>query len=463
MKNKSLIFSIFLVFVIVLSVSAISAQDVNDTISATNEETVIGDTEQVSGTVSGDVDVVTENPWNTTGELSYDIPADAKTIKSADVYVNVYSGSAKNTYGANANITITAGNGVKFYNESLWIEEGSTDGTVYTVNDHTTKCYSDYMIHYNVTGLLNGLNGTNLKINVDTFKMENKSFDGRIKLIGLVLAYDDGDNDILRYWVNDNQIWTNSNTTLTFDTSELTDVLSMYLTNVALSGQDATYMLNGEFLTDAEHKSGNYYQYNKWDVTDYFSSGKKTEFTAIGTAGSYGVSYKNALSVLTAKPGAIQASVSLASERRNSNLDIVYPGTFNQFTIKVNTNKNGKYVVKLLADGVVVNSTEVYINSSSTPITLNDNTIRPVNYTTISTGASGSYNKVNYTAQLLLKDELVSESSIDAVILYNGYLSKEYAYPNTGLESFLNATISGDIVIEVSGAYASGTANRVDT
>ena len=251
MKNKSLIFSIFLVFIIVLSVSAISAQDVNDTISTTDEETVIGDAEQVSGTVSGDVDVATENPWNTTGELSYDIPADAKTIKSADVYVNVYGGSAKNTHGANANISISTANGNESYSESLWTEDGSADGTVYTLNNHTTKCYSDYMIHYDVTSLLNGLNGTNLKIKVDTFKMENKTFDGRIKLMGLVLAYDDGDNDIVNYWVNDNQIWTNSNTTLIFDTSALTEVLDMSLTNIALSSQDATYLLNGEFLTDA--------------------------------------------------------------------------------------------------------------------------------------------------------------------------------------------------------------------
>ena len=462
MKNKSLIFSIFLVFIIVFSVSAISAQDVDNAIS-TSEETVIGDTEQVSGTVSGDVDVATENPWSTSGELSYDIPSDAKTIKSADVYVNVYGGSAKNTYGANANVSISTANGNESYSESLWSEDGSSDGTVYTVNNHTTKCYSDYMIHYDVTNLLNGLNGTNLKIKVDTFKMENKSFDGRIKLIGLVLAYDDGDNDIINYWVNDNQIWTNSNTTLIFDTSALANVLDMSLTNIALSSQDATYLVNGEFLTDAEHKSGNYYQYNKWDIADYFNSSKKTEFTAIGTAGSYGVSYKNVLSVLTAKPGAVRASVSLASERKNSNLDIVYPATFNQFTINVNTNKNGKYVIKLLADGNVVNSTEVYINSSSEKITLIDETIRPADNTTVSTGASGSYNKVNYTAQLFLKDELLNESSINAAILYNGYLPKEYAYPNNGLKSFLNVTISGDIVIDVAGAYASGTANRVDT
>ena len=447
---------------IVLSIGAISAQDADAAIASSGDEIAVGDSEPSSGSVSGGVDVVTENPWNTTGELSYDIPSDAKTIKSADVYVNVYAGSAKNTYGANANVTVTAGNAEKTYNEVLWTEDGSTDGNVYTVNDHTTKCYSDYMIHYNVTSMLDGLNGTNLKIKVDTFKMENKSFDGRIKLIGLVLAYDDGDDDVIYYWLNDNQIWTNSNTTLTFDTSALTDVLDASLTNIALSSSDATYKLNGEFLTDGEHKSGNYYQYNKWDITDNINS-NKTELTAIGTAGSYGVSYKNVLSVLTAKYGIMQASVSLASERRNSNVDIVYPATFNQFTITVKTNKNGKYVVKLLADGAVVNSTEVYINSSSKAITLIDNTIRPADNTTVSTGTAGSYNKVNYTAQLLLKDELVNESSINTVILYNGYLSKEYAYPDTGLESFLNVTISGDIVIDVSGSYASGTVNRVDT
>lgn len=174
--------------------------------------------------------------------------------------------------------------------------------------------------------MVEGLNGTDLSIKVDTFKMDNKSFDGRIKLIGLVLTYDDGDDDIIYYWINDNQIWTNSNTTLTFDTSSLTDVLDMSLTNIALSSSDATYKLNGEFLTDAQHVSGNYYQYNKWDVTDYFSSGNKTELFAIGSAGYSGVSYKNVLSVLTAVPYVVQANISLVTtERANGGYTIVYP------------------------------------------------------------------------------------------------------------------------------------------
>ena len=463
MGNKKLLFISILLFMIVLSIGAASAQDADDAIASSNDEMVIGDGETVSGTVSGGVDVASENPWNTTGELSYVIPDDAKTIKSADVYVNVYGGSAKNTYGANANVTISTANGDAKYSESLWIPEGSSNGTVYTVNDHTTKCYSDYMIHYNVTGLLAGLNGTGLKINVDTFKMENKSFDGRIKLIAFVLAYDDGDDDSIYYWINDNQIWTNSNTTLTFDTTALTDVLDMSLTNIALSSSDATYMVNGEFLTDADkHVSGNYYQYNYWDLTDNFNSSKKTEFTAIGTAGSYGVSFKNVLSVLTAKPGVLQTAVSLASERANGGFNIVYPGTFNQMTVTVTTNKNAKYTVQLLADGEVVNTTEVTLAEGSNKVLIVDPTVREIAENTFYV-AGGNFTKVNYTANLLLKDNQVGQANLSTVVLYNDYFAKDLSYPGLDYVSFLNETVTGDFVYIVSGDYASGTANRVDT
>ena len=112
MRNKKIFFISILIFMVVLGVSAVSAADSNDTVSAADEEISLEDSQQNSGTVSGDVVVESENPWNTSGQLDYDIPADAKTIKSADVYVNVYGGSAKNTYGANANVTINYGNGV---------------------------------------------------------------------------------------------------------------------------------------------------------------------------------------------------------------------------------------------------------------------------------------------------------------------------------------------------------------
>ena len=78
MKSKRLIFFIFLIFIIVLSASAISAKDVDDIASTSDDEAVLSGP-QTTGTVSGDVDVASENPWKTNGELNYDVPSDAKT------------------------------------------------------------------------------------------------------------------------------------------------------------------------------------------------------------------------------------------------------------------------------------------------------------------------------------------------------------------------------------------------
>lgn len=467
---------------IVLSIGAVSAQDADDAIATTDDEVVLEDSEPTdSGTVSGGVDVVTENPWKNTGELSYDIPADAKTIKSADVYVNVFSVNRDDRNGVETNVTVITDNDQVSYYESLSynaIEKNQT----YVINENVTKSNLDYMLHYKITDQLAGLNGTNLLIKVNTTAMEGKATAnnlGYIKLIGLVLTYDDGDDDIIKYWINDNQIWTSSNTTLTFDTTSLTDVLEMSLTNIALDSGEATYMLNGKFLTDPEYKSGSYYKYNKWDVTDYFSSSRRTEFIGIGAEGAYGVSHKQSLAVLVAKPGVVSASVSLKTERNgkvysDTSIPIAYPGLSNKVTITVTTNKNGKYVVKLLADGVEVNSTEVYLTAGSKPVELIDNTIRPINDSSVYTGRSGTYDKVNYTVQLFLKDESLNNASIDAVLLYNGYFNKAL-YDQNSFEPFYEGVITGDIFIDVSdfvikdskdentsGKYASGTNNRVD-
>ena len=92
---------------VVFSLSAVSADDLQSI---------------DSGEVSGDVDVATVNPWNTSGELTYEIPSEAKDIKSANLYVNVYAGSAKNTHGAIANVSLNTTSGDKqIATEQLWI------------------------------------------------------------------------------------------------------------------------------------------------------------------------------------------------------------------------------------------------------------------------------------------------------------------------------------------------------
>ena len=449
---------------IVLSIGAVSAQDADDAIASGDDEAVIGDSEPtISGSVSGGVDVVTENPWTNNGELSYNIPSDAKSIKSADVYVNVYGVRLDDSMGVITNTTISSDLGQITYNESLCCN-ASDKTVVYKVGDHATKSNLDYMIHYNITSQLAGLNGTVLKIKVNSSAMpgkESTSNLGYIKLIGLVVAYDDGDSDVINYWINDNQIWTNSTATLTYDTTSLTDVLEMSLTNIALVSSDATYKINGQFLTDPQHKSGNYYQYNKWDVTDYFNSTRKTEILAIGAKGYAGVSYKQALSVLTAKKGEIEANVLIKDERNYNGNHIAYAGTYNQITVTVNTNKNGKYTVQLFADGKFVNSTEVQLTAGSTDVKIIDGKIRTLNDTTVVN--NNKYENVTYTAKLLLKDELINESSLKVKVLYNGYFAKDLSYPGQDYVSFYNGTITGDLKYLVSETpYASGSNGRID-
>jgi len=442
MKRKSLVFIFALVFMIVFSLSAVSADNGPD---------------GISGEVSGDVDIKTANPWNTSGELSYDIPADAQDIKSANVYVNVYGGSAKNTHGANANISLITQNGEKqIASEELWIEDGSADGTVYPVNDHTTKCYSDYQMYYDITDSLKGLNGSAITLKVDTFKMDNKTFDGRIKLIGLVIAYDDGDSDVINYWVDSTQKWSKTNVTTIFSTKNITALNNAELYSIVLSSADGSYKVNDVLLGDAkDHASGNYYQYNYWDVTDNFKKGEDTEFLSMYAGTSAYGSIKNVLSLL--KTSSISADATLATEYTNT----CYAGTNNTVTITVNSNKPGKYTVELLADGVVVNSTETDIDGTAT-VLLTDQTVRPVNETTVN-GADNV--KVTYAVNVKYGDNVVAQANKTVPVLYNGNLGKAFAYNATYIEDTQKYEITGmmEVLVKDDSTYMSAAkTNRSD-
>ncbi|WP_407394160.1 DUF3344 domain-containing protein [Methanobrevibacter sp.] len=433
---------------IVFSLSAVSADDLQTT---------------DSGEVSGDVDLATVNPWDTTGELTYDIPSEAKDIKSADVYVNVYGGSAKNTHGANANVSLKTVNGEnQIASEELWIEDGSTDGTIYPVNDHTDKCYSDYQMHYDITDSLKGLNGSSIAIKVDTFEMDNKTFDGRIKLIALILAYDDGDNDKIAYWVDATQKWTKTNVTTTFATENFADIVKADLTNIALSSGDGSFKLNDELLGDPDnHTSGNYYQYSTWDVSSKITEGQSTEVLSMYAGTSAYGSLKNVLTVLKLQSKTVAADVSLATEYTSVNT--CYAGTNNTLTIKANANKQGKYLIELLADGSVVDSTEVELDGENeTTLLLTDPTIRPIDETTVN-GANNT--QVTYAVNVKSGDVVIGNAEKTVPVLYNGNLGKNLAYDAKYIEDVETFTITGDVVIDVQdvSSYMSAAAqNRTD-
>lgn len=54
MRNKKILFISILLFMIVLSIGAISAQDADDAIASSGDEIAVGDSEPVSGSVSGE-------------------------------------------------------------------------------------------------------------------------------------------------------------------------------------------------------------------------------------------------------------------------------------------------------------------------------------------------------------------------------------------------------------------------
>lgn len=486
MMKKKILWGSCLIFMILISVGIVSAEDINSTsvsIDSTYDHEYIDenlaysnqektgevssdDIETIeSGTVSGGVDVVAKHPWTASdakngnhGDLVYTIPSKATDIKFAYVYVNIYSGTAQPTYGSIAKTSIKTDNGYLNKTEQLWINSGTTNGVIYPVNNHITKCYSDYMIFYNITDLVQGLSGSSITINVSSLPMDGKSFDGRIKLISLILAYDDGDSDSIDYWINVGQAWTDEKTYTHFncDDVDIDSNTKITLTNIALSSNDAFYEINGDPLffneEEDEYLSGPYYQYHKWDITDYYAADTEVAFTA--SKDGWG-SFKEVISVLL-----INHNFSDDDEMDNStNIDFkteysndikpticIFAGTNNTVTAKISTKNKGDYIVDLLADGIVVDKKEIHISKKITTLYLTDPTIRPVTKNSV---YGNNNDKVNYTVRILLNGEVINSSSHLIPVLYNGYLGKDSAYPNEEYELFFNGSITGDIVIDV--------------
>ena len=226
------------------------------------------------GIVSGGVDLTATHPWGPSdsvngnrGGITYLIPSEATDIKFAYVYVNIYAGTAQPTYDIIANTTITTANATSTHSEYLWYPSGVIDGTRFVLNDYIDKVYSDYMIFYNITDMVQGLNGTSVSVDVHSLP-GNRQFDGRIKLVSLILAYDDGDDDEVFYQFNAGQAWTDAKTGVSFDASEIEigENGKATLTNIGLSSNDAFYELNGMPLISQEdygdvYIDGSYYQY----------------------------------------------------------------------------------------------------------------------------------------------------------------------------------------------------------
>ncbi|AKB51186.1 hypothetical protein MSBRW_1933 [Methanosarcina barkeri str. Wiesmoor] len=265
-----------------------------------------------SGTVSGGV--YCDSYYGTadqaihtdkTIDKTFTLPDDAE-VEWAMLLTTVYCGHMQNNYQGTATVSF---NDKTLGTETLnvpyeYITNGGNDGKAYVqVNDHVDRVTSDYMMYYDVTSLVKS--GKN-KATVHT-EPTDKNFDGRIKLITLIVAYNDGSgkkiwyqvnrgHDPDTYYVDDNRETYVGSTAFKAALPSDASLTDATLTDVHMASTDGSYTFNGKALTSGTPQ-GTYCGLDSWDVTDDFKSTGTNTLTYDRT----GAFYKNALAILTAE------------------------------------------------------------------------------------------------------------------------------------------------------------------
>ena len=455
LRNNFLFLTIF-VFLIMISSGIVFAEDSALPSVATGE-------------VSGDIEIVSENPFAaevTDGELVYEIPENVSEIKSAYAVVNSYSGSGNPKYGLTTNISLTAGNTTEVleYVNLTFVNDTANDPVVYPITGFTSKQYSDYQTLVDITNNIKGLSaGDSITISVNNTELTGYKFDGRIKLIALIFAYDDYDNDKISYWLNIGQAWTKGTLSTIFNTKDFDDYCDdVTLESISLSSSDAkSYELNGKALADPIQEKGNNFIYDVWNITDNFEPGEDTNFTYTSSNASTYASYKSVIQLLKINtPEKYSISATIAPEYKYDTA--VYAGVENTLKITVNNgNRDFNGSVKLFIEDEEIASGNLSIGAGeSAEIELIDTTIRPINETTVN-GANNTL--VDYILNIVDADGgVLNSTNVSYKVLYDGYLAKdkEYPGPNVGLREI---SFTGDYFYLITDAYSvAGDTNRTD-
>lgn len=274
------------------------------------------------GQVSGGLFVDAGFPMSTDASASFTLPAHT-AIQWARLYVVVYCGHMQNNYQAQAEVSFNGGRGSStLATEILNVPytfpgEGGT-GPV-RLNDHTNRVTSDYLMWYDVKS---HIQDRNVQARIKTTRPAGYSgtFDGRVKAIVLVLAYDDGDQDRVVYWINHGHDEDSELTeeilgeTYAGDTSFSTSSLDEEweqadLTVVHLASENADYEFNRDSLA-AGTPQGTYAGLERHDVTDSIWRGKDSDLFYDNT-GRY---YKIMLATLSVRyPGSDAGSLKVTS------------------------------------------------------------------------------------------------------------------------------------------------------
>ncbi|MCE5215144.1 MAG: cobaltochelatase subunit CobN [Methanobacterium sp.] len=296
-KNiKKYILSLVLLFALILTICG----------SATADPYVGGQnlTTTLNGTVSGGLYEDTYYGFNNTAtptNVTYNFQSfpDNAQVVSATLYTAIYSGNMQEARDVYVDITFNGQQiSDEYYSSTYNYPMGSGTSQALIINDHCNRVTSDYLMWYDVTSLVQ----LNNIVNVDT----SGSYDGRIKLITLVIAYDDGDSDIIRYWVNlghDTDTYQYSGDYIGSTNFESTLPTGSTINNAILkvihmSSTDGLYTFNGNVLPN-NNPQGSYSGSDTWNVTNSFTSyGNNTLNYGRTDTASY---YKIVMALLTVK------------------------------------------------------------------------------------------------------------------------------------------------------------------
>jgi len=270
------------------------------------------------GTVSGGLwfdaygafEYAYENPITKT----FVLPCDPEDVEWARLYVSSYIGNMQANYPLNTTVEFNGGGGygtlgieIMDTNYVYPISAANGTGTIW-FNGHFNRVTSDCLMWYDVK---DEINSSSVTARVQTTHPNGgQPFDGRVKMIALVVAYNDDDSDQIHYWVNQGHD-TDSAVADTagqfyigdtdFDTTVVTNPGEASLTAIYLGSYNANYEFNNIVLPWANPLIGTYLGAQSWDVTNYLTGGDSVmKFDRnTTTGGPYSGYFKIPLALLT--------------------------------------------------------------------------------------------------------------------------------------------------------------------
>jgi len=280
-----------------------------------------------SGTVSGGLwhdSFVGTGVQDTDITKTYTLPSYTE-IRWARLYVAVYCGHMQNNYEVRTTVKFDGGSGmqtlgVEDLHEPYSFPADGGGGPVW-VNGHCNRVTGDYLMWYDVTDRITGKRAV-AGVKTERPQDYKGTVDGRIKLVTLVVAYDDGDGDEVHYWVNqghdvhsyfvEESMGDRYEGETTFDTDALPDdderEAAAELSVIHLASHVGDFWFNSDPLDADRTPQGAYSGYLTWDVSDLLNPGaanmlvySRDTGVAGGSEGPLGAFFKIPLALLSVR------------------------------------------------------------------------------------------------------------------------------------------------------------------